>query len=260
MHWVYILQCYDGFLYVGETNRLYRRFGEHFSEIGGCFNTSIHVPEKLIALYQVNDISKFECLNQRLVDLENANPEDLLFRFETGMYNPKYMLNNWDTIDFDCKEASKCAENLVTLSLISHLENEDIIRGGDYCNVTFSKYQVKNIQDQKKYSKQLPLCKCKVPCDVSFNEEKKSIFFYCAKKNFYNKLYDIVEVDDSDPCNFFLRYENYDKIFDRFLKEKKSNTQEKNKMDFSNFVCYKCGMQGHTSNWPRCPAKITQTK
>ncbi len=24
-------------------------------------------------------------------------------------------------------------------------------------------------------------------------------------------------------------------------------------MDFSNTVCFKCGLQGHTSNWPGCP-------
>lgn len=24
-------------------------------------------------------------------------------------------------------------------------------------------------------------------------------------------------------------------------------------MDFSNATCYKCGLKGHTSNWPGCP-------
>jgi hypothetical protein len=101
-----------------------------------------------------------------------------------------------------------------------------MIRGGNYCNVTFSNSQKKNIKNEEKYSKELPLCKCNLPCDISYNQEKKSIYFYCAKKNFYNKLYDVVEIDDSDPCNFIQRYEKYDSIFDKYVKETNARNKE----------------------------------
>ena len=26
--------------------------------------------------------------------------------------------------------------------------------------------------------------------------------------------------------------------------------------DYSSYTCYKCGMKGHTSNWPDCPANV----
>ena len=237
MHWVYILQCKDGFLYVGETNRLYRRFGEHFSELGGCFNTSLHVPEKIIAIYQVNDLAKFECLNKKLVDIEQKHVTVLLL-FENGIYSPRNIFNNWKSIDFDTKESSKCAENLVTLSLMNHLNNFETIRGGDYCRVDL-KSSVNFIREQEKYSKELPLCKCKLPCDVSFYEPKKQITFYCAKKNLYEKMRDIFDVDDSEPCNFFKTYEKYNEvsfIYNRelvvFKKEKEKEREKERDEDF----------------------------
>jgi len=234
MHWVYILQCEDGFLYVGETNRLYRRFGEHFSELGGCFNTYLHVPEKIVAIYQVNDLAKFEYLNKQLVDIEQKHVP-VFDCFKHGYYNPTYVFNNWKSIDFDTKESSKCAENLVTLSLMNHLNNFETIRGGDYCRVDL-KSSVNFIREQEKYSKELPLCKCKLPCDVSYTSNRltRQITFYCAKKNLYEKMRDIFDVDDSEPCNFFKKYEKYNDVsfiynqeLVAFKKEKeKENEQE----------------------------------
>ena len=58
MKWVYILQCKNGYFYVGQTKRLYRRFWEHESGEGGL-NTSMFSPEKIIAIYPVNRLGKF---------------------------------------------------------------------------------------------------------------------------------------------------------------------------------------------------------
>jgi predicted GIY-YIG superfamily endonuclease len=53
MKWVYILKCKDGYYYVGETTRLYRRFWEHFSGLG-AINTTVYKPEKVVAIYKSN--------------------------------------------------------------------------------------------------------------------------------------------------------------------------------------------------------------
>ena len=63
MRWIYILQCEDNYLYVGETTRLYRRFWEHCGGVGGV-NTLIHTPEKIVAIYKVDIVSKFIDYNE----------------------------------------------------------------------------------------------------------------------------------------------------------------------------------------------------
>ena len=54
VHWVYVLECEDDYLYVGETTRLFKRFNEHLRNRGGS-NTIKHKPYKLIGLYNVNN-------------------------------------------------------------------------------------------------------------------------------------------------------------------------------------------------------------
>ena len=54
VHWVYVLECEDDYIYVGETTRLFSRFQEHITHHGGK-NTRSHTPQKLIGLYKVND-------------------------------------------------------------------------------------------------------------------------------------------------------------------------------------------------------------
>ena len=53
VHWVYVLECEDDYIYVGETTRLFSRFQEHITHRGGK-NTLSHTPRKLIGLYKVN--------------------------------------------------------------------------------------------------------------------------------------------------------------------------------------------------------------
>ena len=63
MRWIYILKCRhfetnEIYLYIGMTERLYRRFWEHFSGKGGI-NTSVYIPEYVIGLYKVDILGKF---------------------------------------------------------------------------------------------------------------------------------------------------------------------------------------------------------
>lgn len=51
----------------------------------------------------------------------------------------------------------------------------------------------------------LPMCKCELPCDVKSDEEKQFLYFRCAKKNTWHKMRDIFDIDD-EPCNFFMKY------------------------------------------------------
>lgn len=52
--------------------------------------------------------------------------------------------------------------------------------------------------------KSYPLCHCGLPCDVKMD---KMIYFRCPKKNFWKTLIDLFQVENSDPCDFFLKDE-----------------------------------------------------
>ena len=56
-HWVYILKCKGGSLYVGETKRLFKRLSEHLSK-KGCIHTGNYRPTKIMALYRLSDMKK----------------------------------------------------------------------------------------------------------------------------------------------------------------------------------------------------------
>jgi predicted GIY-YIG superfamily endonuclease len=75
VHWIYVLECEDNYLYVGETTRLFRRFSEHRYGRGGV-NTGAHKPDTLVALYKVADNYSF--LQHRSHILQNDFNKDII--------------------------------------------------------------------------------------------------------------------------------------------------------------------------------------
>jgi predicted GIY-YIG superfamily endonuclease len=74
VHWVYILECDDKIIYVGETIHLYKRLGQHIGGKGGK-NTHAHIPKRLIGLYKVNDNQSFDQYRSDIkhnVDIKNT--------------------------------------------------------------------------------------------------------------------------------------------------------------------------------------------
>ena len=51
--------------------------------------------------------------------------------------------------------------------------------------------------------KELPMCKCGVPCDIKKNDDKNYLFFRCAKKNMWENFKDVFDIE-YEPCNFFI--------------------------------------------------------
>jgi len=186
MHWVYILKCEDDVYYVGETTRLYRRFWEHTEGRGGL-NTFYHTPESIVAIYKVDTLCKFFKYNINVVDCIN-NEQDY----------QGWILREFNNNEVDCDKLE--AENNIVECLMVHSKKFDNIRGGKYVRFDIDyKFPV------NKYVKNLPLCNCRLPCDVKQNEDKKNLFFRCAKKNMwgdFKEQYDIVEA----PCKFYMEY------------------------------------------------------
>ena len=184
MHWIYILKCKDNYLYIGETTRLYRRFWEHLTGNGGL-NTSIYNPENIIAIYKSTRISNFIRYN----DLVNNNK----------LKSPsRYLLNFNEDRDMECEKLK--AENYITECLMIHNPlNFPKIKGGKYTRFD-TKYNL------PKYETDIPLCKCKLPCDVKQNDNG-FLYFRCAKKNMWDSFREEFGIID-EPCNYYEEYLN----------------------------------------------------
>ena len=208
MKWIYILKCDDNVYYVGQTSRLYRRFWEHSDKRGGK-NTKIHNPEKIVAIYKVSNIINFIHYNEQIIDI-NKNGE-LKFWIES----PTYIFNIWDDNNDDSKYAYVCENNIVECMMMHNVDNWKNIRGGKYvrfdCNYEFPNNE--NI-------KEIPLCRCGLPCDIKKDKNNNMLFFRCAKKNMWNKFKIEFGIKD-EPCNFYREYVTDIEL--RILSRKKDN-------------------------------------
>ena len=201
MRWVYILRCEDDYYYVGETKRLYRRFWEHNKGCGGL-NTSIHTPEGIVAIYKVTNLGNFFEYNSNVIDTINN---------QTGY--DKWLLKSFND-DVEYGHDNLDAENNITECLmISNQDNWEKIRGGKY-----TRFNVEYKFPVNDYVKELPICKCGIPCDIKKNEDKNYLYFRCAKKNMWESLKDQFDIDE-EPCNFYMEY----------TKDKQFRIEETNK-------------------------------
>jgi hypothetical protein len=196
MHWIYILKCDDGYYYVGETKRLRRRFYEHSSGEGGV-NTRTYEPISIDAIYQMAVLHQFIDYNNHVNDCLNNNNT-----FNNNLF--KYFKDSFNNKDDTCDYKHLFVENNITECLmINNKDNYEKIRGGKYtnfnCNYTFP---------NNDSIKELPLCKCGLPCDVK-KKDDEYLYFRCAKKNMWDNMLgdnnDYLEIND-EPCNFFKKY------------------------------------------------------
>ena len=194
MKWVYILKCEDDHYYVGETTRLYRRFWEHSGGCGGL-NTSVYIPESIVAIYKVNTLGKFFQYNSNVIDTINNNST----RYIQKGYD-KWLLQNFNDDVEDEYDNLQAENNITECLMINNKDSWEKIRGGKYTrfNVEY-KYPVNN------YINELPLCKCGLPCDIRKNEDKNYLFFRCAKKNMWENLKEVFDIDE-EPCDFYMEY------------------------------------------------------
>ena len=184
MHWIYILRCEDDIFYVGTTKRLYRRFWEHNDGNGGI-NTSIYRPIEIVAIYKVEIICKF-------IEYNNGVLHDFYSDYKLNFFNKNEPNDDYDKLE---------GENNIAECMMMH--NKDTwknIRGGKYvrfdCNYSFPYNEA---------IKELPLCHCGLPCDIIKNEQKKHLFFRCAKKNMWDDMKDLHNINN-EPCKFYREY------------------------------------------------------
>lgn len=211
VHWVYVLECEDDYIYVGETRRLFRRFNEHLKSRGGS-NTIKHKPNKLIGLYKVSDNNSFIRYRETI---------------RSGEYN-KFILDDWDN-DGD----NLLIENHITERLFyERRNNHDYGSGNEWYRVRGGKYTKETLDDTMELAKTMcerpnrivgslkmstpidsipensivdrPLCKCLLPSEVKLSKDKTKIYFVCALKNVWGDLFADLQIDE--PCDFWQMY------------------------------------------------------
>ena len=245
MHWVYILECENGFYYVGETNRLKRRFWEHFSGGGGA-NTRTFIPINIIAIYKVENIIKFMdysgIVNRHLMSKNNDNLNYNIFHF-SNIYENDFEGNKEDALK---------AETVITERfMIEKREQYYKIRGGK--NTLFDKngYSkcIYNKCPENSFIEKIPICHCGLPCDIHVLIDKKICYFRCAKKNLWDDFKEEFGINESDACNYYKKYEDEEIIIEsrqNKIKEliRKSSKWLKNvEIDYedeTDFECVSC--------------------
>lgn len=228
MKWIYILKCEDDHFYVGQTMRLYTRFWEHKSG-NGSLNTSIYKPENIVAIYKINIISNFIKYNNYMNDEEEYVPN---------------ILKYWDTNEDE--SYNFIAENYITEWLMTNHNDWTKIRGGKYTrfDIDYKFPTNENIKD-------LPLCKCGLPCDIKKNND--ILFFRCAKKNMWEDLKKRFHINE-EPCPFYMKYTKDKEKLNEYrntLKElfKKSSHWLNNIEIYDKEGCIDCGEDNHLLTW-----------
>jgi len=196
MRWVYILKCDDDHYYVGETKNLYKRFWQHQTG-NGSLNTQIYGVEEIIAIYKVCTISKFIAYNERINDI--LNNEAIKSTYSKGYWNPKYLLNNWNNIKDD-EDYLDAEANIVECMMIHRNDEWKKFRGGKY-----TRFDIEYKYPINECIKDLPLCKCGLPCDINKTKDTNYLYFRCPKKNLWDELCDEWDIENK-PCNFYKEY------------------------------------------------------
>jgi len=191
---VYVIECEDKNIYIGETKRLYRRFNEHLT-IYGSVNTTRHSPEKLVGLYKVKDNYSFLKYREQI----NKKKE----------YN-KFTIEDWGNDD---ENGNLDVENHMT-ELYFYLRNNTnnssfIYNDGEWKKIKGGKYtkelsinpilklNVDDINDR-------PCCHCKYPCEVKISKDKKYIYYVCSLKNIWEDFSG--SITTYYPCDFYKIY------------------------------------------------------
>ena len=218
VHWVYVLECEDEYIYVGETTRLFRRFEEHRKSRGGI-NTQNHTPTKLIGLYKVND-------NYSFMQYRNT--------IRSGEYNP-FLVDEWEN-DGD----NLLVENHITERFLYERRENDSYGGGlEWYKVRGGKYTRQTMDETVSMYKRAsekegrtchvenpildipvdtivdrPLCYCRCPSEVKLSKDKSKIYFVCALKNVWGDFFSDLQIDA--PCSFWQLYTEDTHVKDQY--------------------------------------------
>lgn len=229
VHWIYILECDNDYIYIGETTRLYRRFREHIYN-HGAVNTTRHIPQRLIGLYKVGDNYSF-------------------YKYRNEIRNNEYNQFTVDDWGDDEETGKLLIENHFTemyMYLRKQEDNDDFSFGdGEWNKVRGGKYtkQIWSNPTDSMNSEDIldrPMCNCRLPCEVKLSNDGTKIYFVCATKNIWKDM--DIDLEVEEPCDFFKVYNDDVYIVKQYdlIKEKLKDTWLKNLPEFEYQPCMLC--------------------
>lgn len=209
VHWVYVLECEDDYVYVGETTHLFKRFHQHLRG-AGSHNTANHSPKKLIGLYNI-------AANESFRHYRNA--------VRANEYN-HFILDSWGEEIGDYLRF----ENHITERFFYERKDNDCyggglewykVRGGKYTRSTMDEtvnlykwasereerfMRARNPIEDRPLEEIVdrPLCKCDNPSEVKLSRDKKTLYFVCALKNLW--IDSFIGLCIPKPCDFWSVY------------------------------------------------------
>jgi predicted GIY-YIG superfamily endonuclease len=196
VRWIYVLECEDENIYIGQTTRLFRRFNEHING-NGSVNTGIYLPEKLVGLYKVGDNDSFIKYRTEIV--------------KNGDFN-RFTIYDWGS---DEETNHLDVENHFTeLYLCLRAKTDDshnfMYNDGQWRKIKGGKYTKELVLNptrnvDSKYIIDRPCCYCGYPCEVKISKDNKTIYYVCSLKNVWDDFFDGFEI--GTPCDYYKIYE-----------------------------------------------------
>ena len=212
VHWVYVIKCDDDFIYVGETEHLYKRLQQHITQNGGK-NTSAHIPRQLLGLYKVSENYSYYLMNsacaQGIPDIsliykakwgKNPYNDNLLIEnhiterlFYERRNNHEYGTGNeWYRIRGGKYTRSSLDESLINAMYFCQRPNRVV--GSFTMTTPIDRKDVGEIVDR-------PLCKCNIPSEVKLSKDGTKIYYVCALKNVWPDFFKYIHVEPA--CDFW---------------------------------------------------------
>jgi predicted GIY-YIG superfamily endonuclease len=210
-HWVYVLECEDNFIYVGETQHLFKRFMQHLKGCGAS-NTTRHKPLRLAGLYKVNENFSFYQYRSAITNLIDITR----IIHEWGSFGDNLLIEN----------------NITERLFYERRNNHEYGTGNEWYRIRGGKYTKEDLDRAMSYAKEMcerpnrvvgsltmstpidsipentivdrPLCKCNYPCEVKLSRDKTTIYFVCSLKNVWPDFFSYLHINK--PCDFWKRY------------------------------------------------------
>lgn len=190
MHWVYIINCENNIIYVGETKNLYSRLHQHTNNKGSK-HTIENKPQSLSGLYKVQGHYRLLLYNR---EIEKENPD---------LNKMKELLESFDETVWINKDWALALENFLTEYL---LHNNLHVYGGKYVND--NKFTLSRHYDVEELKK-VPLCNCGLPAEIRCVKNNKyyKLYFTCCIKNVWSSMRnDFKVLNINEPCNYYWEY------------------------------------------------------
>lgn len=191
MHWVYVLRSSTtGNIYVGETTRLFKRWGQHAN--GECKTTRTDDYDTVIGIYSVSHNYAYMCNRDRMLEGYDA--------WKCKKY--------WDS-DEDKQKALFLEKHIVERYMTDRGILYQKIKGWFYLdNMKCAGFCFGD--GKREYKRDRPLCHCSYPCEINMTKDKAKLYFSCPIPTW------IEGPEIPDRCNFYQEFTPYKTIMDSY--------------------------------------------